>query len=720
MSELDDIMLTSVGDSVGLNDTSLPILYESANGTVPTNFGLGVLTDALSCIVTEERNGIFELEMTYPASGLHAEDILVRRVIKAKPNYTDLPQLFRIYKVTKALNGVFSVYAQHISYDLSGYLAAVGSANGAQSAVAYLSAGTPFDIRTSKTSSKVFKVSVPASVRSYLAGKEGSFLDVYGTAEFHYDNYTIDINTNRGANRGVQIRYGKNLTELVEDVGADNLYTGVKPYWARDSVVVEGGVASTGLSLDVPRVYALDCTNDFQEAPSAADLNAKATSYISSHVLAVPDANISLDFVQLSDVTERVDLCDTVSIYYEALGVSATAKCIKTRWDVLLGRYVGCEFGTPKVNIAQTIVQIERTADAAVETAVSRSTAAVNSATDLITGNSGGYVVLHKGADGKPYEILVMNTEDINTATKVWRWNNAGWGYSSSGYAGPYTLAATQNGAIVADFITAGTLNANVIKAGVISDLAGKNSINMETGDATFQGTVTGSEIVGSTLSSTSAPYKIDIGSGNVSFAYNNNPVGYIRGSYLTVSGQTVESLYIRAQKAMQLYADHGDIRIEALTYDGEYHAIYVVGNVNFSGGTVRFNNPIGIESGGSGQSEPQVIDQLFTISGNSEIISESLYRWGLMVTVYLGVKTTASIAVGADLCTLQMLSRYQSGGYAPPLRIPSTTFSGARAASAILAPDGSMTVRNVATTAIPSGTNFRFAFTYILAEEPF
>lgn len=720
MSENDDIMIAAAGEVVSVSSTDLPTLYESANGTVPSHFGLGVLSDAILCEVTEERNGEYELELEYPVNGIHAESIAVRRIIKAKPNYTDDPQLFRIYKVNKDLGGSFHVFAQHISYDLNGYLAAVGSASGAQAAASYLSNGTPFTIRTGKTSSKVFTVRVPSSVRSYLAGREGSFLDVYGTAELHYNNYTIDINTNRGANRGVQIRYGKNLTELTEEIGADNLYTGVKAYWAKENDVVEGNVTATGLTLDVPRIFALDVSNEFQEAPSVSDLDAMATSYISSHVLAAPDNNIKLDFVQLEDVKERIDLCDTVSIYYEAFGIAATAKCIRTVWDVLRGRYSEVEFGTPKTNIAQTIVQIEQTANDAVETAVSMTAAAIEQATDIITGNAGGYVVIRRGLDNKPYEILIMDTEDINTATKVWRWNSSGLGYSSSGYAGPYTLAATQDGSIVADFITSGTLNANIIKAGVISDLAGKNSINMETGDAILQGSIVGSTITGSTLTSTSNPYEISVANGLVDFKYNNNPVGHIQGTIATVGSETSEALYINAEKILHIESEHGNILMEAKTYDGEYHSIYMVGNVAFSSGNVTFNNPIDISSGGSGQSVPEVISHLFTISGSATLTSESLYRWGMVVTIFLDVKSTASVASGSNICTLQMLSRYQAAGYGPAHQITSASFSGARSVVALLAPDGSIVVRNVATTAMPSAANLRFAFTYVLAEEPF
>jgi hypothetical protein len=113
---------------------------------------------------------------------------------------------------------------------------------------------------------------------------------------------------------------------------------------------------------------------------------------------------------------------------------------------------------------------------------------AIAHATELITGNLGGYVILHdSNNDGTPDEILIMNTADITTATQVWRWNKNGLGYSGTGYAGPYGTAITADGKIVADFISTGTLNADLIKAGTIEDAGHNSTINMTTGVAVMK-----------------------------------------------------------------------------------------------------------------------------------------------------------------------------------------------------------------------------------------
>lgn len=114
---------------------------------------------------------------------------------------------------------------------------------------------------------------------------------------------------------------------------------------------------------------------------------------------------------------------------------------------------------------------------------------AIDTATALITGNSGGYVVLHdSNDDGYPDELLIMDTPDISTAVKIWRFNNAGLGYSDSGYEGPYGLAMTMNGQIVADYITAGTMNADLLRAGTIRGQTGNTYWNLVTGEFHMEG----------------------------------------------------------------------------------------------------------------------------------------------------------------------------------------------------------------------------------------
>lgn len=469
-----------------------PILYDTiTEGTVPSHNGLGVLSDCLRCEVTEERNGAYELSLDYTANGIHASDIAVNKFIMAKPNFTDDPQIFRIYKVGKTINGQFTVSAQHISYDLSGKVITSGTAADIVSACLLLEGQVgSFTINTDKVTVGSFKITAPSSVRSWFGGKEGSLLDVYGSGEWKYDNYTASLKANRGQDRGVTIRYGKNLTELSQELDMSNLCTAVVPFYInQDGVVTVGAEVTTGLVLDVDRKLAVDFSdtvNPDSATPIATQLANLANAYVTNNNLTNVLNSITLNFVQSGELTERVDLCDTVAIYFEALGISASAKCVACTWDVLHNRYSSTTFGNAKTNIADTIAATQKEASEAVNK--SYMDIAISHATEMITGNLGGYVVLHDtDSDGVPDEILIMNTADITTATKVWRWNKNGLGYSDQGYAGPYGLAMTADGEIVADYITTGTLNAGLIKAGVLQDFQGNSSINMTTGEANLK-----------------------------------------------------------------------------------------------------------------------------------------------------------------------------------------------------------------------------------------
>lgn len=468
----------------------IQILYSSSSvteGVVPTSYGIGALTDCIRCEVSEERNGKYEMTFVYPANGIHADQIQYGSFIKAKPNFTDDPQLFQVYKIGKTMNGQFTVYCQHVSYLLSGKVITSGTAGSCTAACSLLTASAGgFTINTDKNVSADFNITEPSSVRSWFGGKQGSLLDLYGTAEWHYDNFTCSLKAHRGVDRGVQIRYGKNLTQLSQEINMENLCTGIVPFCIDETGTKTIGTrVATGLILDFDRDKAVDFSDDvdFESAtPLLTQLATLASNYIANNNFTDVFNSITLDFVQLSDLSERVDLCDTVHIYFDALGITASLKCVATTWDVLNERYISCTFGDMRTSIADTIVNQQK--EVADKPSVSEMGKAIDTATKLITGNLGGYVVMHDSDnDGEPDEILIMDTADISTATNVIRMNQNGIGLSTTGYVGPYTTALTASG-IVANAITTGVLNANLIKAGVIEDLAQNSQIDMTTGVA--------------------------------------------------------------------------------------------------------------------------------------------------------------------------------------------------------------------------------------------
>lgn len=465
-------------------------LFEKT-ATIWTSQGLGEI-GATRCLVTEERNGMYECEMDVPITDKHYSDILLGCLILVKPNPYEIAQPFRIYQISRPLNGLVTVNAAHLSYDLSKIADQPFTASSVTETMVRLAnnavGSCPFTFQTDKSVTGTFTVSTPRSIRSLLAGSQGSVLDVYGTGEWKFDGYTCYLYLNRGQDRGAVIRYGKNLTDLKQEENNASVYSKLYPYWTDSEghlVTLPEKTLDINTAGNGTLVY--DMSNSFEAQPTEQQLRTAAQSYIDRNSLGTPTVNLNLSFVQISElIKDAIYLCDTVSVEFPALNVSAQAKVIKTVYDALLDRYDSIEVGTVKQTFAQTIATLQ---DNSITGPVGQTMLreSIGRATAQITGQNGGfYVENDTNGDGLYDEVLFLNTLDISTATNVWRWNLGGLGYSGTGYAGPYTTAI-YDGHIVADFVDTGTLNANIIKAGILQDAAGINSWNMETGEFNVQ-----------------------------------------------------------------------------------------------------------------------------------------------------------------------------------------------------------------------------------------
>lgn len=457
-----------------------PILFDKNTTDFSTN-GIGRLSDAVSCIVTEERNGSYELEMTYPVTGHFYKDIRYSNIIFAIPADGEKEQAFRIYKVSKPINGIVTVNAEHISYQLSYIPVSPFKAQNVSGALEGLKNNAaeycPFTFWTDKTTEAAFEVTEPVSLRSRLGGVQGSILDVYG-GEYKWDMYTVRLYNKRGNDNGVTIRYGKNLIDLKQEETIENTITGIYPYWkgSESMVTLPEKTVSAENAGNYPykRTIPVDFSSNFDEVPTVEELRAAAKAYIKNNQIGIPSVSISVKFQPLWNTDEyknvapleRVKMCDTITVIYEELGVNAKAEVNKTQYDVLLERYKVIELGDARSNLAATIASQEKAI--AERPSVSFLMQAVAAATSQITGNKGGYVAFRYDGNGNPYEILVMDKPSVEEAQNVWRFNQAGFGHSSTGYNGPYTTAITQDGQIVADFITTGTMLANIIKGGTL------------------------------------------------------------------------------------------------------------------------------------------------------------------------------------------------------------------------------------------------------------
>ena len=452
-----------------------PILFAKTATTFTTN-GLGRL-NFIKCTVTEERNGQYILEGTIAEDELHASSLEMGSIIVAKPNQTSALQAFRVHKLVKPINGIYEIAAQHISYQLSfiptmpfSITAASTACNSTLQALKSNAAEScPFTFWTNVTTVSSYKQTAPASIRSRLGGVEGSVLDQFG-GEYEWDNYTVKLHSARGVQTpSVTLRYGKNITDLNQEEEINNVITGVCPYWM-DS---EGGNvvtlpektvdSSTASSYPFKRTVPLDLSSDWEEAPTQAQLRARAQAYVNSSGIGIPKVNIKVSFVNLADTEEykdvaalqAVSLCDYVAVQFEKLGISTQAKVVKTVYNVLLDRYDSIEVGSLRSSLAETIsdqsAEIAAVADTTREMFKSYDATIqedIDNATAWLT-SSNGYVMARKDAYGNWKELFFMDTADASTAHNVLRINENGIGFSRAGVSGPYTQAWTLDGKLV-------------------------------------------------------------------------------------------------------------------------------------------------------------------------------------------------------------------------------------------------------------------------------
>lgn len=357
-----------------------PILLE------PDSFKLddriGFLVDALKALVTEERNGKYEMSFQYPITGKWFDQINVGSLIMVKPNdTTNVLQAFRVFKISRPLKGIVTYSCQHISYDLGGFPLAGFSAQdltpqqAIQKALAEASLEQWFAVSSDISSTNSTTIEAPCSVRGLLGGMRGSILDVWG-GEYEFNNRSIILHQARGADNGVTIEYGKNITSLQQESHISDTYSHVMPY---ASYTVDGSeepvyvflperVLSLGIGgspvTGANRALLMDFSDKFGEnvTPTVSALRTKAKAWVSGtgYGYTFPKVNIKVSFLPLWQTEEykniapleRVSLCDVVTVRYPALGVNVKTKVIKTVYNALTEKYESITLGDMKESFA--------------------------------------------------------------------------------------------------------------------------------------------------------------------------------------------------------------------------------------------------------------------------------------------------------------------------------------------------------------------------------
>ena len=448
-------------------------LYDS-NETNFNHNGLVVLSDCKVAFVDEELNGKLELELEYPIDARGKWQYLVEgNILK-----TD-GQLYRIYHKRKILSGI-RVNARHIFYNLLANFvesATIGSLNAGGAMGAILS-NTQYahgytsmsDIDTANT----YEVDKQNPVEAIMGS--GGVISRYG-GELVRDNFTIRLYAARGVDRDVLVSYGKNVIGIEETLNMDSVCTRILPI-GKDGLLLPEKYLDSVLIGSYP--HPIVKSIEFSDCETEAALRSAGQSYLAANEK--PMVNYAVDFIELTktveykhySILETVYMGDTVTIRHTKLNIDIKAKVIRIKKNLLTNRIEEVELGSFKPNLASSIntaintisnQQVQDKTD--LQQAIDNATAQINNAL-------GGYVIKRNG------ELLIMDTEDVLTAVKVWRWNQGGLGYSGTGYNGPFRTAITADGHIVADFMDTGTLTASLIKTGTITSKTGKLSIGID------------------------------------------------------------------------------------------------------------------------------------------------------------------------------------------------------------------------------------------------
>ena len=449
----------------------IPILYDQ-NEKLFTSGGLGFLVNCTSCKVSQERNGVFECEFIYPITGPLYDKIQEKAIVYATHDNSGKPQPFDIYARSAPINGLVTFYAHHISYRLSNAVVMPFTATSIAGAMSEIEdkivTTDDFTFWTDKTTQGDYSKTAPALVRPTLGGEEGSLLDVYGRGDYEFDKFAVRLYQNKGTDTDVEIRYGKNLVNLEHKIDSSSSYNAIVPYWLNEEsgtlvTLPEGYVSyndGTAYLIAIP----FPMNDYFETQPTVAAMRTKAQQLLDSSDSWEPSESFSVDFVQLWETEEykdfaplqRVNLCDTVRVYYPELGVNALReRVVKTVYNTLLDRYDEItlnELPTTLTGLTQQQISAETSGSVTVESM----NAAINLAVQLIRGNLGGYIAIPVDGNGQNQYIYVMDQPSTEDAVNVIRLGSDGISHSTTGIEGTFSSIISITGGL------SGNLTGNV------------------------------------------------------------------------------------------------------------------------------------------------------------------------------------------------------------------------------------------------------------------
>ena len=478
------------------------VLYDKTESSFISN-GLAILNKyCLSAVVREEVNNTFVLNAVFPSKFPHLDKIDYDRIIKAPT--PDGEQPFRIYMIRKLFGRVY-ISAKHVFFDLEDNLIEdtfIQKQTGA-GALNKILKSTQFPHRFTGTSdilntnnSRLVDKNV---VTALIGDQDNSFVNRWG-GEIEVDKWDIRFNKVRGKDRGIQILYRKNLTGLDAILNKKTVCTRVlvKGY---DGLTLPERYIDSPLINNYPnpiiqevkfsniKVKENEDDEGFDTKEEALEaLREAGKQLFSIDHIDIPETSYTINFVELSKteeykkykILETLWLGDTVTVRHDDLCIDVKARCVAYDFNSLTKKYINIELGKVKDSINKEINKEIDKIQEEINDSKGFLDDAINAATNMINSGLGGYVT--KTRD----ELLIMDTEDKMTASKVWRWNLNGLGFSKNGYLGPFETAITRDGKFVINSVTANKISAAMIEAGVLSSLNNRTWINLENGTFNF------------------------------------------------------------------------------------------------------------------------------------------------------------------------------------------------------------------------------------------
>lgn len=467
------------------------IVYDRTEKDFTTR-GLGIIKNALNCNVEEIKNGAYEAYLELYLYDKKADLLKEENFI-----YCTTPrgyQPFRIYRAYKnEKENLLQVYACHLYYDNEDNFIEdtnIVNKDGA-GAIDQLFSKTvePHNFKVLSdiptiANSRIVRMSPLTALMD--SNEDNSLINRWG-GEIERDHWTIKLLTKYGTDRGVNIKYGKNLQGLIVDTNMKGIATKIMPQGFDGLFLPEKYVESPLINnyehvkirkYEFPSIKAQVDGEELKEGELTKEeayeaLRNAVKDLYEKEKVDIPPTTLKVNFIELSKteqykdyaVLEKIYPFDTITIKHGPLGINIKVDMNYYKWDSLRDKYISIECGSTISNFVQNTITVEKVK----EQMTSALAEAKKQATALINSGLGGYTL--KTRD----EFLIMDTDNINTAKRLWRWNINGLGYSSTGYNGNFSLAMTMDGAIVADFITVGTLDAALIKTGTLTAVTIKN-----------------------------------------------------------------------------------------------------------------------------------------------------------------------------------------------------------------------------------------------------